>query len=263
MSRLSDLLVDPRLKNVKCDSNEMLEMHRAILQEKALMRGVFQEFYDECISLDRRHLSGVGLQVELGAGSGFFKAAYPEIISTDIKPAAHLDMVLDAQDMPFEPSTVRSIYGINCFHHFRKPEVFLSELVRVLVKGGGCILIEPHYGLVGRYFYRWLHSVESFDMNQEGWHFDTTRYGTIANQALAYIVFVRDRERFQRSFPELEIVYQGVADNYVRYLLSGGLNFRALLPDSFDGIMRLAESLLRPFHQSFGLHQTIVLKKVR
>jgi hypothetical protein len=51
-----------------------------------------------------------------------------------------------------------------------------------------------------------------------------------ANQALSYIVFERDRERFERLFPDLEIVEQSWIANYPRYLLSGGLNFRQLLP---------------------------------
>jgi len=51
-----------------------------------------------------------------------------------------------------------------------------------------------------------------------------------ANQALSYIVFKRDVHLFLKKYPQLELVEQKVFSNYLRYLLSGGLNFRQILP---------------------------------
>ena len=49
--------------------------------------------------------------------------------------------------------------------------------------------------------------------------------------ALSFIVFKRDREFFLQEFPKFEIVYEKIYSNYLRYLLSGGLNFRQFVPD--------------------------------
>ena len=85
------------------------------------------------------------MRVEIGAGVSGFKALCPDLLTTDIMPAEHLDMVLDAHDMDLADNSVRAIFGINCFHHFRDPEAFFRELQRVLVPGGGCILVEPFH----------------------------------------------------------------------------------------------------------------------
>jgi hypothetical protein len=83
-----------------------------------------------------------------------------------------------------------------------------------------------------------------------------------ANQALTYLVFVRDRAKFLRKFPQLKIVHEKPLTNYVRYLLSGGLNFRALVPDWTSGVIRLCEILLTPAAPLLALHHVIVLKRI-
>ena len=102
---------------------------------------------------------------------------------------------------------------------------------------------------------------EGFDKAYERW--DTPQSGPMhgANQALAYLVFVRDRERFERLFPQLEIVAIEPMRNGLRYLLSGGLNFRQLLPDAADGMLRAIERWLAPAARALALHQVIVLRK--
>src|SRR5262245_58084731 len=99
LKQVRDVLHEPRLKDVDVDSDQLLVIHRAILQEKPMMNEVFKEFYDLCINLDEQYFSGSGKRVEIGAGVSFFKKLYPEIVSTDIKRAENLDMVLDAQNM--------------------------------------------------------------------------------------------------------------------------------------------------------------------
>ena len=161
--KLRTYLQEPRLIGVDLDSDEMLAIHSKVLYEKPMMKGVFSEFYDTCISLDEKHFSNSkGKRVEIGAGVSFFKKKYPEIISTDIKKAENLDMVVDAQNMPFENNSIRAIYGINCFHHLPNPNLFFKELDRVLEKGCGCVLIDPYYGTVAKCFRIEYFFVETF-----------------------------------------------------------------------------------------------------
>jgi SAM-dependent methyltransferase len=259
---LRDLLREPRLAGVDLDSDELLTVHRQVLQEKPMMNEVFGEFYDLCLQLDRAHFGdAVGHQVEIGAGVSFFKQRHPGIISTDIKSAPNLDMVVDAQAMPFERNSVRAIYGINCFHHLPDPNRFFSELERVLADGGGCVLIDPHFGWVAERFYRRLFDSETFDKSQLDWVDPSLGFMYGANQALSYLVFVRDRRLFLERFPGLEIVHQKPLDNYLRYLLSGGLNFRQILPSWCSAPIRMLEWMLAPLRNQLALHHTIVIRK--
>jgi SAM-dependent methyltransferase len=261
LKQVRDVLHEPRLKDVDVDSDQLLVIHRAILQEKPMMNEVFKEFYDLCIDLDNQYFSGSGKRVEIGAGVSFFKKLYPEIVSTDIKRADNLDMVLDAQNMDLPDGSVRALYGLNCFHHFPEPCKFFNELKRVLNPGGGCVLIEPYFGFVAERFYKNVHEVETFDGNQKEWENNALGFSSNANQALSYIVFVRDRTKFDKLYPELEIVVQKPIHNYLRYLLCGGLNFRQVLPSWTSPVIKVVEALMIPVSKIFALHHVVVIRK--
>jgi len=260
LKRIINSLADPRLKGIDVDSDELVKVHRQIMLEKPLMNKVFRGFYDECRSFDEKYFSGEGNRIELGAGVSFFKEVYPDIISTDIKKAENLDRVLDAQNMDLEDNSVKAFYGLNCFHHFPEPRKFFAELDRTLVKCGGCVLIEPYFGPIAAKMYTNLFDTEIFDKTHKEWESDSG-YMQGANQALSYIVFVRDKEIFEKEFPDLEIVETKVMNNYLKYLVSGGLNFRALLPNFMSPIISLFELILRPFNKILGLHYAIVIRK--
>lgn len=261
---LRKTLQEQSLIDVDVDSDELIEKHRGILLRKKIIRDVFLEFYKTYRGLEEKYFEGPGLRVEIGAGSSLFKHFYPEILSTDIKKAKHLDRVIDAQDMDLEPNSVRVIYGTHCFHHFPHPEKFFSELERVLQEKGGCILIEPYYGPLASAFYQRVFETEHFNKDQKSWDSDDQSQGVMkgANQALSYIVFKRDRKIFEEKFPHLQIVHQRVFTNYLRYFLSGGINFKSLVPQFMAPAVRLAEALLYPAREFFGLHHLIVLKKI-
>lgn len=82
-----------------------------------------------------------------------------------------------------------------------------------------------------------------------------------ANQALSYIVFKRDLSLFLKKYPQLEVVEQKVLPNYLRYLLSGGLNFRQIIPSFCEPLIKLMELLISPFNSILGLHHSIVIRK--
>ena len=150
---------------------------------------------------------------------------------------------------------------MNCFHHLTDPTKFFNELERVLVQGGGCVLIEPYHGPLARVFYKNLFDSETFDRSTIDWTNYNQGVMTGANQALSYIVFKRDIKKFNALFPKLEIVKTSVFNNYVRYLLSGGLNFKKIVPTQLEFIIKFIEILLYPFKRFFGLHHYIVIRK--
>jgi hypothetical protein len=56
-------------------------------------------------------------------------------------------------------------------------------------------------------------------------------------------------------------VHQQRLSNAWRYLLSGGLNFRQLVPSVLAPVIRVVEALQRPVDHVLALHHVIVLRK--
>jgi SAM-dependent methyltransferase len=262
MRRLLDFVSEPRLRGVNVNSVDLVYRHRDILRSKPLIYAVMGEFYRACLALDEAHFSGEGLRVEFGAGSSLMKDFQPDVMVTDIKPADFLDRVLDAEDMDLPDGSVRAFYGINCFHHLPSPDRFFSELSRTLVAGGGCVLIEPYFGPFAEFLYRRLFATEGYDPDDSTWEGAADRGAMMgANQALSYIVFRRDRAEFERKHPSLELVTQLRSKTYLRYLLSGGLNFRQLVPTWLGGALSGVERLLTPVDHLLALHHLVVIRK--
>lgn len=262
MRRLFDLLSDPLLDGMDVDGVGRLDLHRKMLEKKRMLRDVFTEFHHLFKKLDRQFFSGKGAAVELGAGISPMRDSYPNVLATDIVDAPHLDKVINAEAMDLADNSVRVIYGQNCFHHFPHPDRFLVELERVLIPGGGAILLEPYYGPFASFLFKRLFRTEGFDKTFPSWETPVAGPMNGANQALSYIVFVRDRVELERKHPSLKIVHEQRVGNYLKYIISGGLNFRQLLPNDMTGAVNVIEKLLWPFNRWLALHHVIVIRKV-
>ena len=263
LSRFRNWLYESSVKGVEVDDQKLLEIHADVLRRKPLLRSAFMSFYRDMINKSDALLTGKGLEIELGSGAGFFREFRPNLITSDVRIGKHIDRVLDAQHMDIPDGTVRCIYAINVFHHLPDPKKFFSELERVLVKGGGCILVEPHSGFASALLHRYLHTDERFDPDEKNWDNPEIR-GPLsgANQALAHIVFNKDRGLFERLYGDsLEIASVTYVDNSLRYLLSGGLNFRQLVPTWMNGALMAVERLGKPVGRFWSLHQVIVIRR--
>jgi len=259
---LQRLLALPETAELDVDSPDRLAVHAAVLASKPMLAAVFRECHELLLDVDRRTFGDTpGLRVELGAGVAPVAMTFPDVLATDVVPGPGLDRVLDAQDMDLPDGSVRALYGQNCFHHLPDPLRFLTEAERVIAPGGGVILIEPYYGPVASAVFKRLFASEEFDKAMPGWSSDAAGPMLGANQALSYIVFVRDRERFVRELPGLELVQSFPLGNYVRYLLSGGLNFRQLAPTWSEPALRALERALRPAARVLALHHVVVLRR--
>lgn len=250
---------------VDCPVDELarFEAHRAILLRKTAIREVFTEFHTIFARLDNKYFSGSGLVIELGSGVYPVCETIPGVIATDVVPARHLDRVLNAERMDLTDASVRAFYLQNVFHHFPHPSLFFGELERTLMPGGGAILIEPASGPLASWLYPKLFPTETFSKDTEKWDAPVSGVMSGANQALSYIVFDRDAAIFQAEYPELEVVHRDVLDNWLRYLLSGGLNFRSAFPARGTWFLKKLELLLFPVRRVLALHRIIVIRKRR
>jgi SAM-dependent methyltransferase len=160
--------------------------------------------------------------------------------------------------MPFGNETISGIFMVDVFHHIPDSKQFLQEAQRVLKPGGKIVMIEPANSTWGRFIYQNFHH-EPFDP-KAGWSIPASGPMSGANGALPWIVFERDYTAFARAFPKLaltSILYH----TPLRYLLSGGVSMKTLVPAwSFD-FFSVIEKSLNPFLQQFSMFQTIVITK--
>lgn len=261
MKSLIDLLRDPSIEGINVDGTDRLEVHGRMLGRKPMLREVFTNFHHIFRKLDDQFFSAQGLRIELGAGIAPIRDTYPDVMATDVVPGTHLDRVLDAENMDLPDSSVRVIYGQNCFHHFPHPDKFFNELNRVLAPGGGAILLEPYYGFFATFLFKRLFKTEGFDKHFPSWETPASGPMNGANQALSYIVFVRDKADFELKHPSLKIAHQELCGNYMKYLFSGGLNFKQLIPDWMNFVVEFFQFFASPLNRWMALHHVILIRK--
>ena len=252
-----DFLKIPHVKNMgDCDDRSLTLLHREILLQNRFLWKVYQTFYRELMS----HVPEFVTKrlVELGSGAGFIKTLYPSVQTSDILDLPDLDMTFDGCKMPFEDAELDGILMINVLHHIKDVDLFFCEANRVLKKLGRIVMIEPANTVWGRFIYTRFHH-EIFDPSAD-WHVDGTRPLLDANDALAWIIFERDREQFVQKYPALKII-RCYCHTPISYLLSGGFSLKQLLPGWMYGVIRASEQVIRFSNRWTGMFQTVVLEK--
>jgi SAM-dependent methyltransferase len=202
-----------------------------------------------------------GMAIELGSGLGPIKSVLPEIMTTDVIPYPGLDRIVDATRMPFENDGLKFIGMLNVFHHIPRVQDFLSEAERCLRPGGKVLIIDQHSGFLGRFVFKYLHN-EPYDVKAQDWDFKSNDPLKDANGALAWIVFQRDKKKFETLYPRLRIVeYRRHTPLY--YWFSGGLKSWTLIPTAgLIKLMKFTDSLLVRTIPESSCFVDVVLEKV-
>jgi SAM-dependent methyltransferase len=169
--------------------------------------------------------------------------------------------VLDGRELPFPDASLRALFLTHVYHHIPDVERFLREAERVLVPGGVIAMIEVPHTPFARFFFRRFHP-EPYDDRASTWAFDQSDAMLDSNQALSWIVFFRDRERFERLFPGLVVEPPSYLP-WLGYLVSGGVTRRNLVPDWLVPGFRALDRLLRPLDPWMALHWHLAVRKRR
>jgi SAM-dependent methyltransferase len=208
------------------DPSRIGDIRRTILS-KPFLRRFYEEVYAHyAAALSRAPRDGIAL--ELGSGGGFVKDVLPDVITSDTIAYDGVDRVVDATKMPFADGELRAILMMNVFHHIPDVEAFLHEAVRCLRPGGRVFIFDQHPGWISTPILSKAHH-EPWRPDATEWQFASTGPLSGANGALAWIVFRRDRDRFERDFPQLRLErYE--PGSPMRYWASGGLKKWSLLP---------------------------------
>jgi len=148
---------------------------------------------------------------------------------------------------------------VDVFHHIPDSRVFLGEARRCLRSGGSVVMIEPWVSTWSRLIYSHLHH-EPFDPAAKQWIFPDSGPLSGANGALPWIIFQRDRLKFESEFPELEIRTVRPSMPF-RYLVSGGVSMRQLMPAASFPLWGALESWLDAWPRTWSMFALIHLTR--
>jgi len=255
--RLLSRLQYPELRGVPLDSAEMTIRRRALVQRNASARFSFERWYTELSRLAAE--APEGLRVELGSGGGFLDQFVPAVIKTDVIELPFVDKVCFAEELPFPNASVGALLMVNVLHHVGNVERFFDEAERVLVPGGVIAMIEPYVSAFSRFVYGYIHH-EPFDPAVTEWQLPPGGRLSGGNNALPWIVFVRDRARFERQHPRLRV--EAVRPHSaLSHLLSGGVTTRALAPLGAIRLLGRMEDKLAGIMPWTGLFCTVTVRR--
>jgi SAM-dependent methyltransferase len=216
--------------------------YRVVWGDKPALRAIYRAYYQEILERCRP-----GRTLEIGGGSGNLKNFMPSVVSTDVLPAPWLDIVADAQRLPFASASFDNVVLFDVLHHIERPRLFLNEATRILRPSGRIVMVEPAITPVSGVFYRHFHPepvVMSADPFLDG-PLDPARDPYDANQAVPTLLFYRQCARFETEFPALRLIEVRRSALFT-YPLSGGFRPWSLLPESCVAPLLRIEQWLQP-----------------
>lgn len=235
-----------RRSPLETDSDSYAASHREAMLAKLILRSAFDELYDSFEQVSGP-LTEYGSTVELGAGLSLIKERFPFVTTADIRDLPGVDKVVDAQETGYSDGAIHAVLAINLFHHVSDPGLFLAEMARILKPGGRLVVIEPSRTVLSRFVHSVIHEDEYFDLSEPYDRVMVSGPLSGANQARIHLYL---REGTGGPLPEgLRLVRREFLRSTVRYVISGGLNFRSLAPASFLPFVLLLEKLIWPFRR--------------
>ena len=249
----------PETKNIQ-DLNvpSATLLHAKVIQKKRFLKKLYIDFYNQFKNSISDN-TDTKLLVELGSGGGFIKGIIPNVITSDVINLPNIDKHFSALNMPFENNTVDAYFMFDVLHHINDGWALFKELNRCLKIGGKIIMIEPAKTLWGQFIYQNFHH-EPFDPSG-GWGLENTGPLSSANSAIPWIIFYRDRLRFEEEFPSLKILKLKPHTPF-RYLVGGGISMRQFLPSFTYNVVKGIEMILSPLNRYLGMFLTIEIEKV-
>jgi SAM-dependent methyltransferase len=237
---------------------EALAEYRSRLESKPVVKVVYRDFFRR---LAAHRTAGATLEV----GGGRTNAAHflPNVISSDIQFSPLLDIVADAQALPFPNGALGNIVMVDVLHHIEYPLNFFREAARVLRPGGRIIMVEPAITWGSFLFYRFLHQepvIMSADPLVAGSP-QPDRDPYASNQAIPTLLATRDAKRLAAEIPGLRLT-EVQWFSFAVYPLSGGFKRWSLVsPKIAEFGLRLERRLEPLLGRIFGFRLLLTIEK--
>lgn len=256
VSFLRRWLAHPLTSGRDLDDPDTTRLRREIVQSKPFLRAIYDEWYSTIAG----QLPDIGGAVlELGSGAGYCENFIPGTITSEILFCPGVQLIADAQWLPFADASLRAIVFTDVMHHMPEVRRFFAEACRCLRPGGRILMIEPWVSAWSRFVYTRLHH-EPFRADAADWAFPSSGPLSGANGALPWIVFSRDRQAFESEFPALTIEQIRPFMPF-RYLLSGGMAMRSLMPGFTYSFWRSLELRLNGWMPRLAMFAAISIQR--
>jgi len=234
------------------------DLRRQVIRDKKFLRRIYEEWYG---MISDALPDGNKPVVELGSGAGFLSEYVDGLITSEVFHLPGLNVVMDGGALPFPDASLRGIAMTDVFHHLPDVRSFVAESARCVIPGGRVVMIEPWSTPWSRVIYKNIHH-EPFVPEAKTWEFPASGPLSAANGALPWIVFSRDRDKFEAEFPEWS-VHTVRPFMPFRYILSGGVSLRSLMPEVTYGAWQLFETALTPLMPMLAMFTMIILERRR
>lgn len=250
-------LKESSLADVAVGTEEYFAAQKRLILSRPLLKWCYDGWYRRMLA-DVRSVKGPGVVLELGSGGSYLEDLDPSIVTSDVVPGV-AEKVIDGRSLPYPDRSIRALLMTHVFHHIPDVVAFLGEAQRTLIPGGVISMIEVAHTPFARFFFRNFHP-EPYVDDARDWSFAQQHSMMDSNQALSWMVFVRDRRRFESLYPDLKIERFAFLP-WFTYLLTGGVTGRCLAPAPLSRPLQAVEGALRPLSPLFALHWHIVVRK--
>jgi SAM-dependent methyltransferase len=256
-SLLRRMLAHPLTAALKIDDPNTTELRKQIISSKPFLKEIYDEWY---AMLARELPPGEGKVLELGSGGGYCGHFIPGLITSEVFQCSAVQVIVDAQRMPFADRSMRAIIMTNVMHHMPDVSRFFAQASRCLRPGGKILMIEPWITRWSSFIYRCFHH-EPFRPEAADWNYSSSGPLSGANIAVPWIVFARDRSKFESDFPEFSI--ERVCPFLpFRYLISGGVGMRSLMPGFTRSAWAGLERLLETQNHRLGMFALVSVRRL-
>ncbi|HUI75995.1 MAG TPA: class I SAM-dependent methyltransferase [Candidatus Acidoferrum sp.] len=253
---LRRLLAHPLTASLDLDSPEVTRRRKQIIASKPFLKAIYDEWYR---MLARELPSGEGSILELGSGAGYCSKFIPGLVTSELFVCPGIRIVADALRLPFVKNSLRAIVMTDVLHHIPQVRLFFAGASRCLRPGGKILMIEPWVTPWSRFVYARIHH-EPFCPGATTWEFNSNGPLSDANTALPWIIFERDRNEFENEFPEFSIETIRPFMPF-RYIVSGGVGMRSLMPEFTHSAWALLERALEFDMHRLGMFAFVELRK--
>ena len=251
-------LSHPAARGFDIDDPRLTEIRHNLLKQKKYLNRLYQDWY----ILIKENLGNLNSPIiELGSGAGFLEKLIPQVVKTDIFLHPFIYLAVDGLKLPFSKNSLDALVLLDVFHHLQNVNEFLDEADRTLRIGGRIVMIEPWVSMWSKKAFSMVNH-ELMDAETKSWQFNSTGPLSGSNQALPWIVFNRDREKFSSDYPRFQIINIQPMMPF-RYILSGGLSKWISLPEFLYPLVIKIESLFDKQMKDWGMFALIVLEKVK
>lgn len=252
----------PELRGFKepdFDSAMAADIQRRIFKRKRILGILYQEYCRPFLESANRAPREAKM-IEIGAGISPLKKVIPSIINTDLFVSPWLNLSSSAYELPFKNNSLDRLFLMFTCHHLGRIKEFLDEAYRCLKPGAEMVIIDPAITPFSRFYYKHFH-VDRIDLKAREWGFGGNGRLSDSNIALAWIVFLRDKEIFNRLYPDF-VIEKIEYNTCLAFLLSGGLRIRQLLPTVvLKALFKIENWFIRNVSDKIAVTMVLTIKR--